>query len=111
MLLGTCVARDVGGVHETEVDVVLVVIVPVALPKEYAKVCVNEEDAREMVIVPADPIVVAGMETVDLRGIVCRVTVWLLLTLQHHHLAACLSKQQSTGKSAKATTDNNRFHL
>ena len=35
-----------------------------------------------MLIVPALPIVVAGMEMLDVRGIVCSVTFWLPLTLQ-----------------------------
>ena len=34
VLLGIWEARDVGGVQETDVEVVLVAIVPVALPKE-----------------------------------------------------------------------------
>ena len=43
--------------------------------------CVNEEDARVIVILFALPIVVAGMEMLDVRGIVCSVTFWLPLTL------------------------------
>ncbi len=41
---------------------------------------VKEEEALLIVIVPAEPIVVAGMEAEDVRGMVCSVTVWLLLT-------------------------------
>ena len=41
----------------------------------------KEEEARVIVIVPAEPIVVAGIEAVDVRGMVCKATVWLLLTL------------------------------
>ena len=82
MLLGICAASDVGGVHEMEVEELLVQIVPVASPKEYVIVCVKDVDARVTVIVPAEPIVVAGMEMVDFRGMVRRVTVWLPFTLQ-----------------------------
>ena len=63
--------------------------------------CVKEDDARVMLIVPALPIVVAGMEMLDVRGIVCSVTVWLPLTLhplpprpsavKHWKLAAMLT--------------------
>ena len=69
----------VGGV--LVVALVLVAIVPLALPKEYVSVCVKDEEAREMLIVPVLPIVVAGMEMLDVRGIVRRVTVWLAFTL------------------------------
>ena len=79
---GICAANDVGGVHEMEVDELFVQIVPVASPKEYVIVCVKDVDARVTVIVPAVPIVVAGIEIEDFRGIVCRVTVWLPFTLQ-----------------------------
>ncbi len=34
VLLGICVASDVGGVHETDVALVFVAIVPLAFPKE-----------------------------------------------------------------------------
>lgn len=34
VLLGICVASDVGGVHDTDVELVFVAIVPVALPKK-----------------------------------------------------------------------------
>ena len=81
MLLGICAASDVGGVQETEVEELLVQIVPVASPKEYVMVCVKDVEARVTVIVPAEPIVVAGIEIEDFRGIVRRVTVWLPLTL------------------------------
>ena len=81
VLLGICDAREVGGVHDTDVALVFVAIVPLALPKEYVRVCVNEEEAREILIVPAEPISVAGMEMLDVRGMVCRATVWLPLTL------------------------------
>ena len=42
----------------------------------------RDEDAREMLIVPALPIAVAGIDTLDVRGIVRSVTFWLALTLQ-----------------------------
>ena len=61
-LLGICAASDVGGVHETEVEELLVQMVPVASPKEYVMVCVKDVEARVTVMVPAEPIVVAGME-------------------------------------------------
>ena len=35
-----------------------------------------------MLMVPALPMVVAGIETLDVRGIVCSVTFWEPLTLQ-----------------------------
>ena len=73
-LLGIWLASDVGGVQDTEVDVVLVAIVPVALPNAYVSVCVKDDDAREMLIVPALPIAVAGMDMLEVRGIVCSVT-------------------------------------
>ena len=82
MLLGIWLANDVGGVQDTEVAVVLVAIVPEALPKAYDSVCVKDEDAREMLIVPALPIAVAGIDTLDVRGMVRSVTFWLALTLQ-----------------------------
>ena len=82
VLFGICVASDVGGVHDTDVALVLEAIVPLALPKEYVSVCVKDEEAREMLIVPALPIVVAGMVMLDVRGIVRRVIVWLAFTLQ-----------------------------
>ena len=43
--------------------------------------CVKEEDARLIVILFALPIVVAGMEMLEVRGMVFRVTDWLPLTL------------------------------
>ena len=81
-LLGICAASDVGGVHETEVEELLVQMVPVASPKEYVMVCVKDVEARVTVMVPAESIVVAGMDMEDYRGIVRSVTVWLLFTLQ-----------------------------
>ena len=82
VLFGIWLASEVGGVHETEVDVVFVAIVPDVLPKEYVSVWVKDDEAREIVILFALPMVVAGMEMLDVRGIVCSVTVWLPLTLQ-----------------------------
>ena len=43
--------------------------------------CVKEDDARVIVMLFALPIVVAGMEILDVRGIVRSVTFWLPLTL------------------------------
>ena len=60
---------------------VLETIVPVVLPKEYVKVCVNEEDALVIVIVDAEPIFALVADTVDARGIVSRVCVPLAVTL------------------------------
>ena len=74
--------EPLGGVHETEVEELLVQMVPVASPKEYVMVCVKDVEARVTVMVPAEPIVVAGMDMEDFRGIVRSVTVWLLFTLQ-----------------------------
>lgn len=69
-LLGICAASDVGGVHETEAEELLVQMVPVASPKEYVMVCVKDVEARVTVMIPAEPIVVAGMDMEDFRGIV-----------------------------------------
>lgn len=46
-------------------DVVLVAIVPVALPKEYVSVCVNEDDALVIVIDDAEPMFTLVADTVD----------------------------------------------
>ncbi len=45
-------------------------IVPVAFPKVYVSVWVKLLDARLMLIVPALPKLVAGIEQEDFRGIV-----------------------------------------
>ena len=81
MLFGICEANEVGGVHDTDVALVFVAIVPLVLPKEYVSVCVKDEEARVILIVPALPIVVAGMEMLDVRGMVCSVTVCEAFTL------------------------------
>ena len=70
-------ARDTAGVHDTEVDVVFVAIVPEASPKLYFNVWVKEDDALLMEIVVAFPIVTADADTVDARGIESSVTVAL----------------------------------
>ena len=69
------------GVHETDVDVVFETIVPVVLPKEYVKVCVNDDDALVIVIVEAEFKFVLVADTVDALGIVSRVCVPLAVTL------------------------------
>ena len=61
-------------------DVVFVAIVPVALPKVYFKVCVNEDDALEIEIVVALPKLTADADTLDALGIVVR--VWVPLASQ-----------------------------
>ena len=52
---GIWLASERAGVHDTEVAVVLVAIVPLVFPKEYVSVCVKAEEARLIEIVPADP--------------------------------------------------------
>ena len=42
----------------------------------------KDDEARVIVMLFALPMVVAGMDMLDVRGIVCSVTVWLPLTLQ-----------------------------
>ena len=60
---------------------VFVAIVPVALPKEYVSVCVNEDDALVIVIVDAEPILTLVAEMVDALGIVVSVCVPLAVAL------------------------------
>jgi hypothetical protein len=73
---GICAARvAVAGVQDTEVLVVFVAIVPDAVPNAQVKVCVKEELARLMAIVPAVPIVKSDTEIDDARGMVVRAAV------------------------------------
>ena len=51
------------------------------LPKEYVKVCVNDDDALVIVIVEAEFKFVLVADTVDALGIVSRVCVPLAVTL------------------------------
>ena len=73
--LGTCSESDTVGVHDTDVDVVFVAIVPVAFPNLYVRVCVNELDALLIDTVVALPIVTADADTLDALGIVFNVCV------------------------------------
>ena len=74
---GIWLARDRGGVHDTEVDVVFVAIVPLVLPKLYVSVCVKDDDARLMLTVVADPIVALDADTLDALAIESSVMVAL----------------------------------
>ena len=65
---GICWAKSLEGVHDTEVDVVFVTIVPLVLPKEYFNVCVKDEDALVMEIVVAEPISTSEDETDEARA-------------------------------------------
>ena len=62
-------------------DVVLVAIVPVALPKEYVSVCVKKDDALVIVIDDAEPMFTLVADTVDALGIVVSVCVPLAVAL------------------------------
>lgn len=74
--LGTCGASvAVAGVHDNYVLVVFVAMVPLALPNVQLTVCVNEVDARVIVIVPAVPIVKVLNDSVDARGMSVNVTL------------------------------------
>ena len=73
-------ANDSEGVQDTEVDVVLLTIVPLAPPKVYVSVCVKAEDALLIVIVDIESISVFVADTPDARGIVFNVCVPLALT-------------------------------
>lgn len=75
--LGIWLASDTGGVHDTEVAVVFVTIVPVALPKVYVSVWVKEEDARLMEILVADPMVALAADTEEALGMESSVMVAL----------------------------------
>ena len=77
---GICDAKDSGGFHEIEVEVVLLTIVPLALPNEYVNVCVKDEDALLMVIVDAAFISVFVADTPEARAIVFNVCVPFALT-------------------------------
>ena len=70
---GICCAKELSGVHEQDV-VALELIVPLAEPKAYKTLCVKDELAREMLIVPALPHVNVGTVKLDARGIVGSVT-------------------------------------
>ena len=74
---GIWLARDKAGVHDTEVAVVLVAIVPLVFPKEYVSVWVNEAEALLIVIVPADPIVIFAADTLEARGMLSSVILAL----------------------------------
>ena len=56
------------GVHDTDVEVVFVTIVPLVSPKEYFSVCVKDEDARVIEIVVAEPISTSEDETDEARA-------------------------------------------
>ena len=72
---GIWFANESCGFHVTEVDAVFETIVPVALPKAYVSVWVNEEDAREICITDAFPNSAFEAVTEDALGIESRVTV------------------------------------
>ena len=75
VLFGIWFASVREGVQLTEVLLVFVAIVPVALPKVYVSVWVKLLDARLMLIVPALPRFVAAMLQEDFLGIVYSATV------------------------------------
>jgi len=69
-----CADKLFAGVQLTDVLLVFVAIVPVALPNSYVSVCLNVFDAAEIVIVRADPSVVdPEMLIVEARGMFVRV--------------------------------------
>ena len=68
LFAATYAARLVGTVHDTLVDVVLVVIVPEPEPKTYVSVCVNAEDALDIVKLRALPIVLSLVLVVAVEG-------------------------------------------
>ena len=72
---GIWFANESGVFHVTEVDAVFETIVPVALPKAYVSVWVNEEDAREICITDAFPNSAFVAVTEDALGIESKVTV------------------------------------
>ena len=74
---GIWLASERAGVHDTEVAVVLVAIVPLVFPKEYVSVCVKAEEARLIEIVPADPIVMFPAVTPEARGMLSSVMLAL----------------------------------
>ena len=73
--LGIWFAKETAGVHDTEVDDVFVVIVPLVFPNLQVSVCVNDEDALDIEIVVAFPIVTDDADTLDALGIVFSVCV------------------------------------
>ena len=77
---GICDARDNGGFQDTDVEVVLLIIVPLVFPNEYVNVWVNDDDALliDMVEVPFISAFVA--DTPEARGIVFNVCVPFALT-------------------------------
>ena len=75
VLFGIWFASVRDGVQLTDVLLVFVAIVPVALPKVYVSVWVKLLDARLMLIVPVLPRFVADMLQEDFLGIVYRATV------------------------------------
>lgn len=75
VVLGISLAREIVGVQGTEVDVVLLTIVPLTLPNLYVSVCVNEDDALLIEIVDALPISTDVAVTDDALGIVGSVCV------------------------------------
>ena len=79
--LGIWLASDNDGVHDTFVAVVFVAIVPVAVPKEYVRVCVKEELALEMEIVEAAPISTEVADTEEALAILSSVIVALAVIL------------------------------
>ena len=75
VLFGIWFASVRAGVQLTDVLLVFVAIVPVALPKVYVSVWVKLLDARLMLIAPALPRFVAAMLQEDFLGIVYSATV------------------------------------
>jgi hypothetical protein len=61
--------------------VVFVAIVPDVEPKVYASVCVNEDEARVIVIVDAAPILTEVADTVDALAMLSSVMVALAVML------------------------------
>ena len=81
VVFGIWLARESGGVQDTEVAEVLVAIVPLALPKVYVSVWVKDEEALLILIARAEPIVPFEAETEDALGMESRVIFALAVIL------------------------------
>ena len=88
---GIWLASERAGVHDTEVAVVLVAIVPLVFPKEYVSVCVKAEEARLIEIVPADPIVIFAADTLEARGMLSSVILALAVIVPYERISKSLT--------------------
>ena len=85
MAFGICAASVIAGVHAALVPRLLP-IVPLVPPKENDSLCVNELEARDIVIVTAVPMSTLDAESVGVvaRGIVVNVPLPLPVTVPIH---------------------------